>query len=194
MFGLMQRLMLRVALKFESWSRKAAIANPDLLVANRGFGGVVVLLSGLEGGDTSRLLSRCGAQLGEGTRFAGRLSVQNAAVNFSHLSIGQRCHIGAEVFMDLAAPIRIGDRVTISMRCVILTHTNAGDSGCGLPTSKAEVRIEDDAYIGAGATLLPGVTIGAGAVVAAGALINRDVLPGSRVGGVPARRMSNPES
>ena len=42
-------------------------------------------------------------------------------------------------------------------------------------------------WIGAAATILPGVTIGAGAVVAAGAVVTRDVAPATLVAGVPAR-------
>ena len=42
-------------------------------------------------------------------------------------------------------------------------------------------------FIGAGATVLPGVTIGENAVVAAGAVVNKDVAPNTVVAGVPAR-------
>ncbi|GGC11224.1 hypothetical protein GCM10011494_32460 [Novosphingobium endophyticum] len=47
--------------------------------------------------------------------------------------------------------------------------------------------VEDHAWIGSGAIILPGVTIGRGAVVAAGAVVHRDVAPLTVVGGVPAR-------
>lgn len=50
--------------------------------------------------------------------------------------------------------------------------------------------IEDEARIGANATLLPGVRIGSGAIVAAGSVVTRDVAPGSTVIGVPARPRS----
>ena len=38
----------------------------------------------------------------------------------------------------------------------------------------------------AGTRILPGVSIGPNAIVAAGAIVNKDVLPGTVVGGVPA--------
>nr|WP_281276226.1 DapH/DapD/GlmU-related protein [Flexivirga caeni] len=44
-------------------------------------------------------------------------------------------------------------------------------------------------WIGANATILPGVTIGDGAVVAAGAVVTKDVPARTVVGGVPARRI-----
>lgn len=51
----------------------------------------------------------------------------------------------------------------------------------------APIVIGDKVWIGANATVLPGVTIGKGAIVAAGAVVHRDVPPFTVVGGVPAR-------
>jgi acetyltransferase-like isoleucine patch superfamily enzyme len=63
--------------------------------------------------------------------------------------------------------------------------------GRGHPTDIAlddsPVTIGDDAWIGAGAAVLKGVTIGAGAIVAARAVVTRDVAPYTLVGGNPAR-------
>jgi len=49
------------------------------------------------------------------------------------------------------------------------------------------VRIDDDVWIGANATILPGVHIGKGAVVGGGAVVTKDVMPYTVVAGVPAR-------
>lgn len=49
------------------------------------------------------------------------------------------------------------------------------------------VRICTNAWIGAGATILPGVTVGENAVVAAGAVVTKDVAPNTIVGGNPAK-------
>lgn len=49
------------------------------------------------------------------------------------------------------------------------------------------IRIGDDCWIGARATILGGVSIGNGAVVAAGAVVAKDVNAFCVVGGVPAR-------
>jgi maltose O-acetyltransferase len=49
------------------------------------------------------------------------------------------------------------------------------------------IRIEADCWIGARATILPGVTIGRGATVAAGAVVIKDVEAETLVGGVPTR-------
>lgn len=50
-----------------------------------------------------------------------------------------------------------------------------------------DVIIEKDVWIGSNVTILAGVTIGRGSTVAAGAVVNKDVLPYSIVGGVPAK-------
>lgn len=52
---------------------------------------------------------------------------------------------------------------------------------------KGDIIIDDDVWIGYGATILSGVHIGQGAVVAAGAVVTKDVPPYVIVGGVPAK-------
>lgn len=49
------------------------------------------------------------------------------------------------------------------------------------------ITVEDEVWIGAGATTLPGVTIGRNAVIAVGAVVTADVPPMTVTGGVPAR-------
>ena len=49
------------------------------------------------------------------------------------------------------------------------------------------VLIKRNAWIGAAATILPGVTVGENAVVAAGAVVHKDVAANTVVGGIPAR-------
>jgi maltose O-acetyltransferase len=47
--------------------------------------------------------------------------------------------------------------------------------------------IEDDVWVGANVTVLPGRVIGTGSIVGAGSVVTRDVPPWSVVGGNPAR-------
>ena len=84
-------------------------------------------------------------------------------------------------FLDLGG-ITIGDRVMIGPRVTLTTG--------GHPVEVAErydfithapIVIEDDVWIGASATICPGVTIGSGSVVGAGAVIAKDVPPMSVV-------------
>jgi maltose O-acetyltransferase len=82
--------------------------------------------------------------------------------------------------------LRIGDNVAIAYRVAIMLGTHDLDA----PDFKgvvAPVTIEDYAFIGAGAIILPGVTIGRGSVVAAGAVVPKSVPPYTIVGGNPAK-------
>jgi len=183
----MPSFVFRVALKFLTLMRGAAIRNLAAVRASRGIDGVLWLLETVHGEDAIAILRAEGASLGVRTRILRGLVVHNASSDLSQLRIGDDCHIGRQVLLDLASPVQIGNRVTISMRVMVITHTNVGDSRCGLPSSSAGVDIGDDVYIGAGATILPGVRIGKAAIVGAGAVVTRDVDPATTVVGMPAK-------
>ena len=55
------------------------------------------------------------------------------------------------------------------------------------PTVRKGVSIQDDVWIGGGATILDGVLIGTGSIVAAGSVVTHDVPPRGIVAGIPAR-------
>ncbi|SDT30290.1 Hexapeptide repeat of succinyl-transferase [Actinoplanes derwentensis] len=110
-------------------------------------------------------------------------------------SFGERVFINQGCyFLDLGG-ITIGDRVLIGPRVTLTT--------AGHPVEPAErydylthapIVIEDDVWIGAAATITPGVTIGHGSVVGAGAVVAKDVPPLSVVTGtsiVERRRLSH---
>ena len=65
---------------------------------------------------------------------------------------------------------------------VKILHSESSES-----FGKGDIIVDDDVWIGYGATILSGVHIGQGAVVAAGAVVTRDVPPYAIVGGVPAK-------
>jgi acetyltransferase-like isoleucine patch superfamily enzyme len=117
------------------------------------------------------------------------------AAGFGGLSIGERAHVGPECLLDLADKISIGARATLSPRVVVLTHADPGASSVARdhPRSVASVRIDADAWIGAGAIVLHGAVVGEGSVVGAGAVVTSDVSPGVTVTGVPARPVGDAE-
>jgi len=135
-----------------------------------------------------------GARIGKDVRFVSPLVIHNSSAArgryYENLSVGDKCYLGRELFLDLQAEIMIEDRVTISHRVMILTHTDAGDSPLRdqiINTEQAPVVIRRGAYIGANVTILQGVEIGEESIVGAGAVVTRSVPPSSVVAGVPAR-------
>ena len=52
--------------------------------------------------------------------------------------------------------------------------------------SKGDIIVNDDVWIGCGATILSGVHISQGAIIAVGAVVTKDIPPYAIVGGVPA--------
>ena len=83
----------------------------------------------------------------------------------------------------------IGDRVAIAPNVTIITSSSPERSKLNeYHLARYEkVIIENDAWIGAGVIILPGVRIGEGAICGAGAVITKDVPPYTIVAGVPAR-------
>ena len=135
-----------------------------------------------------------GARIGRNVRFRSPLVIHNSRPErgryYENLRVGDQCYLGRELFLDLQDEVVIEDRVTISHRVMILTHTDAGDSPLKdevVNTEQAPVMIRRGAYIGANVTILQGVEIGEESVVGAGAVVTRSVPPSSVVAGVPAR-------
>lgn len=146
------------------------------------------------------VLRRYGAKIGERVRFKSPLVIHNSALAgdryYKQLVVGSDCYFGRELFLDLQDKIIIEDRVTISHRVMILTHTDAGSSPLkdeSIQTSQSPVIIRRGAYIGANVTILEGVEIGELSIVGAGAVVTKSVSPGTVVGGVPARVIKSPE-
>ncbi len=109
----------------------------------------------------------------------------------SHLHIGARSTINQHVFIDARGSVLIGEDVMIGpfARLVSYNHIFA-DLNIPMNTQGfelGEIRIGDDVWIGAGATVLPGVTIGRGSIIAAGAVVTHSCPAGSILAGVPAR-------
>lgn len=143
---------------------------------------------------TGFMLRSMKARIGKDTDIESYLMIHGAYKDYSNLTIGDRCHIGKDVFLDLSAPINLEDEVTISMRSVILTHIDVGRSPLGkdlYPTRKKEVFLSKGCYIGANVTILMGVTVGECSVVAAGSVVTEDVPPYTVVAGSPAKAVKN---
>lgn len=84
--------------------------------------------------------------------------------------------------------ITIGDDVTMSIRVTVMAHDASTKKTLGY-TKIGQVHIGDHVFIGANATILPGVTIGDYAVIGAGSIVAHDVPARTIVAGVPAKKI-----
>jgi acetyltransferase-like isoleucine patch superfamily enzyme len=95
-----------------------------------------------------------------------------------HVALGWNTTIADTDFHPLAPALRIEDAFACSPLGKGRPHP---------PAVRKAVIIEDDVWMGPAVTVLKGVRIGAGAWIEAGSVVTRDVPPGTRVMGNPAR-------
>ena len=105
------------------------------------------------------------------------------------VTIGKNCFIDTRNWSSEPYLITIGDNVQVTRGVSIHTHGGGNAVREKYPDFDVfgKVIIEDWAYIGAHSQIMPGVTIGRGALVAAGSIVTKSVVPGTVVGGNPAR-------
>ncbi len=104
-----------------------------------------------------------------------------------HTKIGKNVFINFDcTFLDLGG-ITIEDGVLIAPKVSLLSegHPLSPDKRHSLVPKP--IRIKKNAWIGANATILYGVTIGENSVVAAGSVVSKDVPDNVVVGGTPAK-------
>lgn len=106
------------------------------------------------------------------------------------LVIGAGTYINRYTILDAHDHLHIGRRVMVGPHCYITDADHGTEAGATVQSQamrRLPVIVEDDAWLGAHVTVLPGVRIGKGAVVGAGAVVTRDVPAMAVVAGVPAR-------
>ena len=112
-------------------------------------------------------------QIGEGTKIGAFCDIGRNVI------IGRECNIQCHV--SISNGCIIGNRVFIGPKATLLN-----DKYPPSPTLQPVV-VRDEAVIGGGAIILPGVTIGERAVIGAGSVVTRDVPPNEVWYGNPAR-------
>ena len=123
--------------------------------------------------------------------FEGRVESTSAFMPPLQIDMADNVHIGKNVFINndficmARGGIIIEDNVMIAPRVMVLTANHDLYNHNVLKCSP--VRICKNAWIGASAIILAGVTIGENAIVAAGAVVTKDVAPNTVVGGNPAK-------
>jgi putative colanic acid biosynthesis acetyltransferase WcaF len=128
-----------------------------------------------------RLLRLFGARIGSGV-------VLKPSINIKYpwnLTIGDHVWIGEHVWLDSLAQITLGDNVCISQGAYLCSGSHDNSDSLFRPLIEP-ITIEDGAWIGAKAIILPGVTVRSHSVIAAGSVIMRDTEPYMVYSGNPA--------
>ena len=127
------------------------------------------------------LMHKLFPNMGENSRIGTPLS----GVRFGNVKIGSGVVIGAGCLMMAAGGITIDDDVMIAANAQLISNNHDLDNRW-IITCKP-VHICRNVWIGAGATILPGVTIGENAVIGAASVVTKDVPANCIAVGNPAR-------
>lgn len=110
-----------------------------------------------------------------------------------YINYGKHTKIGKHVFinfdctlLDLGG-ITIDDNVLIAPRVSLLSEGHPVSPEARHSLQVGHIHIKKNAWIGAGAIILQGVTIGENSIVAASAVVSSDVPDNTIVGGIPAK-------
>jgi acetyltransferase-like isoleucine patch superfamily enzyme len=112
-----------------------------------------------------------------------------------HTNFGKFIQLGRNIFINHACSfldlggITIEDEVMVAPRVNIMSENHPVEADKRKTLIPDAVKIKRNAWIGAGAMILPGVTVGENAVVAAGAVVSKDVPANTVAAGVPAKVM-----
>ena len=120
-------------------------------------------------------------KIGEGSRILPPLNLVCA----SEVTIGENVLVMGGCLMMSRGGITIDDGAMIAANVQLISNNHDLHDHALLVCKP--VHICRNAWNGAGATILPGVTVGENAVVAAGAVVTKDVAPNTVVGGNPAK-------
>jgi maltose O-acetyltransferase len=185
----MSRLLSLLNRSVKSIREEAIGFHPRLVALN--LAGAVLNRGDAASQTRARLMVRSGFDIGEGTAFVEVPRLSGRAGLVDRLHVGRHCYVDVECIFDLEERITLEDKVTIGPGVMILTSTHELSSAVHRagPVTRAPVTIREGAWLRARSIVLPGVTVGEGAIVEAGAVVNKDVAPHCRVGGIPATQL-----
>lgn len=138
-----------------------------------------------------RCYQLAGFQIDDSAFIMGNIDLNSGLPGFyEKLIVGPDVVIGTHVSINLDAEVRIDANVAIGPHVLIYTGTHPIGPGSSRRLGSVlakPVTIEQGAWVGLGAMILPGITIGHGSIIAAGAVVSTDVPPDSYVEGNPAQ-------
>ncbi len=114
-----------------------------------------------------------------------RMNTPITGTSFNFVEIGNNVFINSNCLMMARGGIKIEDNVMLAANVQLLSNNHDEYKREVLICKK--IVIKEGAWIGAGASILPGVTIGKYAIVGAGAIVTKDVPDYAVVVGTPAR-------
>lgn len=107
-------------------------------------------------------------------------------------TIGDKVYIGEKlVVVDELADknnLIIGNRVSIAPGVILISSSGPNNSRLvkTVGTIHGQIIIEDDAWIGAGAIILPNIVIGECSIIGAGSVVTKNVTPFTKNAGIPS--------
>jgi acetyltransferase-like isoleucine patch superfamily enzyme len=110
-----------------------------------------------------------------------------------YTDFGKNIRVGKEVFINHCCEfmdrggITLEDKVLIGPKVNLITINHPVEPSQRRSTFCAPILIKRNAWIGVGASVMPGVTIGENSIVAANAVVTKDVADNTIVGGIPAQ-------
>jgi acetyltransferase-like isoleucine patch superfamily enzyme len=122
-----------------------------------------------------------------------RWSIVELGKGEGNLKVGRNTYIQAGCVLNpIMGNIIIGANCMIAAHCAFMPYQhNFTDTSRPMReqplTSKGDIIIEDDVWLGLNVSVMDGVTIGQGAIIGAGAVVTKDIPPYAIAGGVPAR-------
>lgn len=135
------------------------------------------------------LYKHCGVKIGDGVTIRNGFFIdtpqQLIIGNDSFINYNNYFYIGGD---NLTAKIEIGQRVYIGPNTVIccVSHEMGNTNQRAGKNTYESVNIKNGVWIGANATILPGITIGEGSVIGAGSLVKDNIPKNEMWAGVPA--------
>ena len=120
------------------------------------------------------------SKISVGLKSYGNIKVEVSKLNEAMLKIGNYCSIADGVRFILSGDHNLNTITTFPFKV-----KNFGYEGEA--SSKGDIVVKDDVWIGADSIIFSGITIGQGAVIGAGSVVTKDVPPYAIVYGVPAK-------
>jgi galactoside O-acetyltransferase len=169
-----------------AFARNITIRHPgSIILGNRVVVSENCLLDGR--GEPGRAIS-----IGDDVMLSNNVTI---SVKNGMIVIGNDVGINTDTIIQsvIGSPVSIGDDCILGQRCLIIAggsyHTNALDIPIRQQGNKADsgIKLEHNVWLGAGVTVLGGVTMAIGSIAGAGAVVTKDIAKNAICLGVPAK-------